>query len=121
VNDPAVLLCDEPLLSLDLHHQQAVTELIDRQRRAQNVAVLFVTHEINPVLPMVDRVLYLVGGQARLGTPAEVMRTEVLTELYGSPVQALRHDDRIVVLGGDDAPVHAHEHIEQSHRRAPHA
>jgi zinc/manganese transport system ATP-binding protein len=113
VNDPAVLLCDEPLLSLDLHHQRAVCELIDRQRHAQDVAVLFVTHEINPVLPMVDRVLYLVGGRARLGTPDEVMRSDVLSELYDSPVQALRHADRIVVLGGDDAPAHAHEHAEE--------
>jgi zinc/manganese transport system ATP-binding protein len=113
VNDPAVLLCDEPLLSLDLHHQRAVTELIDRQRHAQNVAVLFVTHEINPVLPMADRVLYLVGGRARIGTPDEVMRTEVLSQLYDSPVQALRHGDRIVVLGGDDAPAHVHEHHDE--------
>jgi zinc/manganese transport system ATP-binding protein len=112
VNDPAVLLCDEPLLSLDLHHQRAVCELIDTQRHAQDVAVLFVTHEINPVLPMVDQVLYLVGGKARLGTPDEVMRSDVLSELYDSPVQALRHGDRIVVLGGDDAPAHAHEHGE---------
>ncbi|HEY0806595.1 MAG TPA: ATP-binding cassette domain-containing protein, partial [Pseudonocardiaceae bacterium] len=57
IGDPDVLLCDEPLLSLDLAHQRAVSELIDRRRRSADTAVLFVTHEINPVLPLVDRVL----------------------------------------------------------------
>jgi zinc/manganese transport system ATP-binding protein len=120
VNDPTVLLCDEPLLSLDLHHQRAVCELIDRHRHSLNIAVLFVTHEINPVLPMVDRVLYLVGGKARLGTPDEVMRSEVLSELYDSPVQVLRHGDRIVVLGGDDSPAHEHDHHEVADGRRGH-
>ena len=68
VGDPEVLLCDEPLLSLDLAHQHTVTELIDRRRRAADTAVLFVTHEINPILPLVDRVLYLVDGRFRIGT-----------------------------------------------------
>jgi zinc/manganese transport system ATP-binding protein len=48
--DPRILLCDEPLLSLDLHHQRAVTELIDARRRSHDTAVVFVTHEVNPVL-----------------------------------------------------------------------
>ena len=66
-DDPAVLLCDEPLLSLDLSHQQAVSELMNACRREHGTAVVFVTHEINPVLPFVDRVLYLVGGQWAVG------------------------------------------------------
>jgi zinc/manganese transport system ATP-binding protein len=57
LGDPRVLLCDEPLLSLDLNHQQAVVELIDRRRRAAGTAVVFVTHEVNPVLPVTDRIL----------------------------------------------------------------
>ena len=73
VSDPDVLLCDEPLLSLDLAHQRVVSELIDARRTEAGTAVLFVTHEINPVLPLVDRVLYLVDGRFRIGTPDEVM------------------------------------------------
>ena len=48
--DPKVLLCDEPLLSLDLQHQQGVSALIDRQCRDADSAVVFVTHEINPIM-----------------------------------------------------------------------
>lgn len=62
VSDPSVLLCDEPLLSLDIAHQRKVSRLIANQARQTGAAVLFVTHEINPVLPLVDRVLYLVDG-----------------------------------------------------------
>src|SRR5256885_6996876 len=75
VGDPRLLLCDEPLLSLDLANQQVVSRLIDARRTEAATAVLFVTHEINPVLPLVDRVLYLVNGQFRVGTPDEVMTT----------------------------------------------
>ncbi|MHA7181064.1 metal ABC transporter ATP-binding protein [Arthrobacter sp. MDB2-24] len=104
--DPAVLLCDEPLLSLDLNHQQAVSALIDRQRREKNSAVVFVTHEINPVIDYVDRVLYLADGRFRVGSPAEVMTSEVLSELYDSPVEVLHSNGRLVIVGLPDATPH---------------
>lgn len=108
-DDPAVLLCDEPLLSLDLNHQQAVSALINRQSHERNSAVVFVTHEINPVIEYVDRVLYLAGGRFRVGTPSEVMTGDVLSELYGSPVEVLHSNGRMVVVGLPDATIHHHE------------
>ncbi|WP_404290415.1 metal ABC transporter ATP-binding protein [Glutamicibacter arilaitensis] len=113
--DPRVLLCDEPLLSLDLHHQQAISEVIHRQAVQHGAAVIFVTHEINPILPYVDRVLYLAEGKFHLGSVDEVMRSEVLTELYGAPVQVLRVNGRIVVVSGDGnraLPPDGHDHPE---------
>ena len=104
LGDPAVLLCDEPLLSLDLRHQQAVSTLIDRRRQQADTAVVFVTHEVNPVLPLVDRVLYLVGGRWAVGTPDEVMTGETLSDLYGTDVDVLRVRGRIVVVGQPDGP-----------------
>jgi zinc/manganese transport system ATP-binding protein len=102
LGDPRVLLCDEPLLSLDLQHQQAVSALIDRRRREADTAVVFVSHEVNPILPMVDRVLYLVGGRWAVGTPDEVMTSERLSALYGTEVDVLRVRGRIVVVGAPD-------------------
>ncbi|MDH6283592.1 zinc/manganese transport system ATP-binding protein [Rhodococcus sp. LBL1] len=102
VGDPKVLLCDEPLLSLDLANQHRVSELIDRRRREHDTAVLFVTHEINPILPLVDRVLYLVDGQFKIGTPEEVMTSEVLSELYRTDVEVLHVRGRLVVVGTGD-------------------
>ena len=109
--DPQVLLCDEPLLSLDLHHQQAVSALINKQCHDQNSAVVFVTHEINPIIDYVDRVLYLAGGRFRVGTPEEVMTTEVLSELYGSHVEVIHANGRIVVVGLPDATTHHHADV----------
>lgn len=118
VTDPELLLCDEPLSSLDLRHQQEVTRLIDDARRRRNLGVLFVTHEINPVLPFVDRVVYVAGGQVRVGTPDEVLRSEVLTDLYGSRVEVFRHGGRIIVLADEEHPGHVHtpEIIDKSAR-----
>ena len=105
-DDPALLLCDEPLHSLDLHHQQAITELIRRQAVERAAAVVFVTHEINPVIKHVDRVLYFARGAHRLGTVDEVMRSSVLSELYQAPVEVMEHRGRIVVFA---------EHLEGYH------
>ncbi len=109
VGGPDVLLCDEPLLSLDLSHQRTVTRLIDARRRSAGTAVLFVTHEINPVLPLVDRILYLVDGRFRIGTPDEVMTSEVLSELYRTRVDVLRVRGRLVVVGAEEHAEHCHE------------
>lgn len=103
VGDPSVLLCDEPLLSLDLANQSLVSGLIDRRRREHDTAVLFVTHEINPILPLVDRVVYIVDGRFRIGTPEDVMTTEVLSELYGTEVEVLKVRGRLVVVGTGDS------------------
>lgn len=109
--DPRLLLCDEPLLSLDLNHQRGVSELIDEQRKLLNTAVVFVTHDVNPILGMVDRVLYLAGGRFRIGTPDEVLRSEVLSYMYDTPVEVIRSRGRIVVLGAPEG-YGVHDHLE---------
>lgn len=109
--DPALLLCDEPLSSLDLRAQRTVSDLIDRRRRDRGFGVLFVTHDVNPVLDHVDRVLYLAGGRFRVGPPDEVLRSEVLSELYDSPVDVIRARGRVVIVGAPDQS-HHHHHAE---------
>jgi zinc/manganese transport system ATP-binding protein len=111
-DSPRLLLCDEPLTSLDLANQQAVVRLIDRHRREAQAGVLLVTHDINPVLDRVDRILYLAGGRFTLGTPDEVLNSEVLSRLYGAPVYVLRAGDRLVVVGAPDAEAAHHHHDE---------
>ncbi len=106
--DPTVLLCDEPLLSLDLRHQRSVVDLMQRRRRDHQTAVIFVTHEINPILSVTDRVLYITQGAFRLGSVSEVMTSETLSELYQSDVEVIRRGRRLIVVGGDDG-------IEQGH------
>ena len=114
VSDPVLLLCDEPLLSLDLSSQRTITGLVDRRRREHATAVVFVTHEINPVLPYVDRVLYLAGGRFRVGSVEEVLNSATLSELYGAPIEVVRTGDRILVAGVPEHPQDTH------HPEGPH-
>lgn len=111
-DDPRLLLCDEPLTSLDLANQQAVVGLIDRHRKETGAAVLLVTHDINPLLGKVDRILYIANGRFTLGKPSEVLRSDVLTDLYGAHVFVLRAGDRLVVVGAPDAEESHHHHDE---------
>lgn len=111
-DDPRLLLCDEQLTSLDLANQQAVIGLIDRHRRDTGAAVLLVTHDINPLLGKVDRILYIANGRFTLGKPSEVLRSDVLTDLYGAHVFVLRAGDRLVVVGAPDAEASHHHHDE---------
>jgi zinc/manganese transport system ATP-binding protein len=103
VGDPKLLLCDEPLLSLDIRYQAEVVDGLDRQRRASDVAVVFVTHEINPILTVVDRVLYLAGTRWAIGTPSEVLTSATLSELYETTVDVLRVQGRILIVGAPEA------------------
>lgn len=101
---PELLLCDEPLLSLDLSSQRTITELINTYRTQHNASVLFVTHEINPVLPWVDRVLYMAHGKWTIDTPDKVLQSKTLSSLYETPVEVIRLNDKILVVGADDDP-----------------
>lgn len=114
-DDPRLLLCDEPLTSLDLANQRAVMQLIQRYRTEHDAAVLFVTHDINPVLAHTDRILYLANGRFTLGAPDEVLTSETLTALYGAPVYVLRAGGRLVVVGAPDAEQAEHHHEHDLH------
>jgi zinc/manganese transport system ATP-binding protein len=107
-----MLVLDEPLDSLDLSNQQAISGLVQRICRESGVTVLLVAHDINPILPYVDRVVYVAQGQVVSGTPDEVIRSETLSRLYGTPVEVLRTTDGRIVVVGQNEPVsyHGHEH-----------
>jgi zinc/manganese transport system ATP-binding protein len=100
--DPALLLCDEPLLALDPANARQVAALIDGRRRDAGTTVVVVTHQINAILPYVDRVLYLVDGRFRVGSVEEVMTTETLSALYRADIQVVKVRDGYVVVDGSD-------------------
>jgi zinc/manganese transport system ATP-binding protein len=104
---PRLLLLDEPLDSLDLPNQAAVAALIGEVCRSEGIAVMIVAHDVNPILPYLDRVIYLGHGGAVSGTPAEVITADTLTRLYGIPIEVLSTSDgRLVVVGQPEAPAH---------------
>lgn len=109
ISQPKLLLADEPLSALDLNHQQRVSELINNQRRRLDSAVIFVTHDLNPIIEYVDRVVYLAQGKHSIGKTDEVMRSDVLSKLYGTEIDVVRNQGRIVVLGAHDHQHHDEE------------
>jgi zinc/manganese transport system ATP-binding protein len=121
IGRPKLLLLDEPLISLDVNHQKGVVELVGRLGRDLGITVLFTAHELNPLLGAIDRVLYLGGGQAALGTVDEVITTPVLSRLYGAPIEVIRLGGRIFVMAGDhdiEQDDHRHDHHGHAHDAA---
>jgi zinc/manganese transport system ATP-binding protein len=97
---PRLLLLDEPLSSLDLRAAHEVVTLLARLARERGIAVLLSAHELNPLLPAIDRVIYLAGGRAASGSVDEVVRSQVLSRLYGHHVDVLRVHGRVLVIAG---------------------
>jgi zinc/manganese transport system ATP-binding protein len=109
---PRLLLLDEPLDSLDLPNQASVAALIARICVEQQIAVLMVAHDVNPILGYLDQVIYLAEGGAASGSPEQVITTATLSRLYGTSVEVLRASDgRLVVVGHPEPPaVHSDRH-----------
>jgi zinc/manganese transport system ATP-binding protein len=103
---PQLLLLDEPLANLDLRSASEVVALVAGIARRQRLAVLISAHEINPLLPVMDQIVYLAAGRAVQGRTEEVITSEVLSRLYGHHVDVLNVHGRILVVAdvGQGAP-----------------
>jgi zinc/manganese transport system ATP-binding protein len=100
ISRPRLLLLDEPLANLDLRAAQEVVGLLSRIASEQRIAILISAHEMNPLLPVMDRIVYLAAGRAASGPVEEVVRSEVLSKLYGHHVDVLRVHGRVIVVAG---------------------
>jgi zinc/manganese transport system ATP-binding protein len=100
ISRPRLLLLDEPLANLDITSGQEVVRLLARIATQQRIAVLISAHEMNALLPVMDRIVYIAGGRAASGTTDEVVRTETLSRLYGHHVDVIRVHGRVLVVAG---------------------
>ena len=113
VSKPRLLLLDEPLANLDLRNQIAIPQLVARLARANAATVMLVTHDTNPLLPIVDRVIYIAKGKMVIGKPEEVITPRTLSRLYDTPVQVVKDiNGRLFVVGLEQETAHPHEHDE---------
>ncbi len=110
LGDPQILLLDEPLNNLDLHYQEQLIELIAHIAKTAQITVLFTAHDVNALLPVMDRVLYVVNGEAKLGTVKEVITSDNLSCLYNMPIEVLNYKGRIFVLGQNRSVGDFHHH-----------
>jgi zinc/manganese transport system ATP-binding protein len=105
ISRPKLLLLDEPLANLDLRSGNEVVHLLARIAVEQGVAVLLSAHDMNPLLAVMDRIVYLAAGRAATGTTEQVIRTETLSELYGHHVEVIRVKGRVLVVAGDESAI----------------
>jgi len=109
VGSPRLLLMDEPLSYLDVRNQRAMVQLIRDVARRRELTVLLIAHDVNPLLPHIDHVLYMAAGKVSMGTPAEIITTERLSEIYSSPVEVVRDSrGRVFVVGLEEEASHPH-------------
>ena len=108
VSNPSVLLLDEPLANLDIRRERDLLQLVNNVVRSRDVTALLIAHNINPLLPFLDKVIYIANDKVATGKPKEVLTSEVLSALYGVQIEVLS-DSRgnIAIIGIEDHhPLH---------------
>src|SRR6202162_4855219 len=106
---PSLLLMGEPLSHLDVRNQGAIVQLISEVARQRRLTVLLIAHDVNPLLPHIDQVLYIAHGRLAMGRPADIITSERLTEIYSSPVEVLTDSrGRVFVVGLEEEVSHPH-------------
>jgi zinc/manganese transport system ATP-binding protein len=103
VSRPELLLLDEPLANLDPGSVQEIIGLLHQVARQQHVAIFLSAHEMNPLLSVMDRVVYIANARVASGTTDEVVRPDVLSALYGHHVDVLRVHGRVMVVVGEES------------------
>jgi zinc/manganese transport system ATP-binding protein len=101
LGNPKILVLDEPLASLDPKNQALLIECVARVKRLTRATILFVAHDMNPLLKVMDRVLYLAGGGAVLGKLDDVVTSASLSKLYGFEIEVVRVENRVFVMSAE--------------------
>jgi zinc/manganese transport system ATP-binding protein len=108
--NPELLLLDEPLANLDIRREGELVQLVKQIVETRGVTVLLIAHNINPLLPVLDRVMYVANGHIATGQPGDVLNSESLSKLYAAPIEVLRDSrGRIAIIGAEEG-VHHHQH-----------
>ncbi len=101
VRRPRLLLLDEPLANLDMRGTAEIVALLRQLCVTHGITVLLSSHDMNPLLPVMDRIVYLANGRAASGRTDEVIRTDVLSALYGYHIDVIRVHGRILVVAAE--------------------
>ena len=115
---PRILVLDEPLASLDPKNQALLIECVARVKRLTHTTVLFVAHDMNPLMQVMDRVLYMAGGGAVLGKLDDVVTPASLSRLYGFAIEVVRVENRVFVVSAEgnvtESECFHHDHDEHA-------
>jgi len=110
IGNPRLLILDEPLISLDPRNQARMIECVANIKSTTGATILFVAHDINPLIGVMDRVLYVAGGHAAIGAAADVISSETLSALYGTKIHVVRAEGRIFIVAAEGNVTEAEHH-----------
>ncbi len=110
IGNPRLLILDEPLISLDPRNQARMIECVANIKATTGATILFVAHDINPLIGVMDRVLYVAGGHAAIGAAADVISSETLSALYGTTIHVVRAEGRIFIVAAEGNVTEAEHH-----------
>jgi zinc/manganese transport system ATP-binding protein len=110
ISKPRLLLLDEPFSNLDVRNQMGEAQLFARLARSRGIGVLLIAHDINPLLDVLDQVIYIARGQVTMGPPSEVITSQRLSALYDANVEVIRDSrGRVFVVGLEEETSHPHQ------------
>jgi len=104
ISRPRLLLLDEPLANLDISSEQGIVSVLARLARAERIAVLLSAHDMNPLMPVMDKIVYVAAGRVAVGRADEVVQPQVLSRLYGQHVDVIRVHGRVLVIAAEGVP-----------------
>jgi zinc/manganese transport system ATP-binding protein len=107
---PRLLILDEPLASLDPRNQMRMVECIARIKAATGATILFIAHDVNPLLGVMDRVIYVAGGGAAIGSTDDIISSTALSKLYGMEISVVRAEGKIFIVAAEGNVTEAAHH-----------
>lgn len=106
VQEPKILLLDEPTSNLDVRHQLDVTKMLKRLSMEKNILIIMISHDISITAKFADKIILLHDGYIyAAGTPQEVITEENLETVYGVKTEIIDDDGRPHVILKDAVPM----------------
>jgi zinc/manganese transport system ATP-binding protein len=107
IGQPEILLLDEPLANLDLRRENELVLLVKKLAIEHNITVLLIAHDLNPLISVIDSVIYVANGQVVSGETDNILTSEMLSKLYKSQIEVLKDSaGRIVIVGSHGVEHH---------------
>jgi ABC-type Mn2+/Zn2+ transport system ATPase subunit len=94
VDEPSVLLFDEPTSGVDIGGQETIYSLLHRFWKERNLTILLVTHDLNVVWEHAETVLCMNKEKLCYGPPRTVLTPDELEKIYGSGIKYYEHTHR---------------------------
>jgi len=91
MNEPELLILDEPSAGIDVKGQETIYALLERIQKEHNLTMLMVSHELEVVMRYASQVVCLNRELVCVGPPQEALTNETLEEMYGGPVSHYTH------------------------------